>query len=78
VIKGDYCQADFSQTESQFRSFAGHLGMTPEKILSSSNIWIRADSKMDPKYPWMLNVEAYRPGSTNVYEIHIEGRQPYD
>lgn len=79
VIKGDYCDVRFTQTESQFRVFANRLGMSPEKIISSTNIWIKADSKINPKYSWMLNVEVHISSSaTNFYEVHIDGRQPYD
>jgi hypothetical protein len=51
AIKVDVCSADFSQTESQFRAFAARLGADPAKIMLSNDIWIKAYSKIDPKYP---------------------------
>jgi hypothetical protein len=79
VIKGDYCEMDFSQSEIQFRAFAARLGVQPEKILSSSNVWVRADSKINPGNPWTLRVEAHTSSSaTNIYEVHVDGRQPYN
>jgi len=79
AAKGDFCTADFSQSETQFREFVAHLGVSQESILSSTSLWIRADSKMNPKYPWMLEVRAHISSSTtNSYEVHIDGRQPYD
>jgi hypothetical protein len=79
AIKGDFCTADFSQSETQLRKFVTRLGVSQESVLSSTNFWIRADSKMEPKYPWMLEVRAHISSSTtNSYEVHIEGRQPYD
>jgi hypothetical protein len=83
ALKGDVCNADFIQSEDQFRLFASRLGVSPEKILSSTgspnNDWIKVNSKLNPKYPWMIKVEARASGSvTNAYEVHIEGIQPYD
>jgi hypothetical protein len=79
ALKGDYCKLDFSQSSDQFQEFITSLGKSEQSVLSSSGVWVRADSKLNPKYPWMLLVHA---DSTNapdkIYRVHIEGRQPYD
>ena len=79
AIKGDFCTADFIQSESQFNEFVAHLGVSRESILSSNSVSVRADSKLDPKYPWTLHVQAHSSNSsTNSYEVHIEGVQAYN
>jgi hypothetical protein len=79
AFKGDYSEIDLTQSETQFRDLVSRLGETPKHILSDTNLWITVRSKMDPKYPWHLNVQAHiSPSNTNNYEVHIEGRQPYD
>jgi hypothetical protein len=76
AIKGDFCSVDLTQSEMQFAAFVGRLGVPQAIVLSSTGVWVRASSKTDPKYPWMLLVRA---DSTNAtYHLHIEGRQPYD
>jgi hypothetical protein len=78
ALKGDFCTADFVQSDTQFREFVSRLGVSPDSILSSTSSWIRADSKMSPKYPWMLQVRAHLGSTSNTYDVHIDGRQPYD
>jgi hypothetical protein len=79
ALKGDFCSADFSQSQPQFSEFLSRLGTSEASVLTSSGARVSVKSKMDPKYPWMLLVQA---DSTNtpdrVYRVHIEGRQPYD
>jgi hypothetical protein len=79
AVMGDFCSTDFSQSETQFVAFVAHLGVSQSSVLSSTGVWVTANSKLDPKYPWMLLVHA---DSTNapdkIYRVHIEGRQPYD
>jgi len=42
-------------------------------------MWVRAESKINPEYPWMLEVAAKIASSPDKsYRIHIEGRQHYD
>jgi hypothetical protein len=79
VVKGDFCTADFSQSQSQFQDLVAQLGTSREKVLSSSGVSISASSKLNPNYPWELSVRADGPVATNkFYEVHIEGRQPYN
>src|SRR4051794_33567485 len=79
VIKGDYCTLDFSQSSIQFREFLAKLGASEQKILSSSEVWITVNSKLNPEYPWHLLVHANKLNSPEVmYRVHIEGRQQYD
>ncbi len=77
TIKGDYCILTFTQSESQFHRFATNLGVSEQKLLSSSSDWIRVNTKLEPRYPWFLDVSAQ---ATNLpektYLVHIEGRQP--
>jgi len=79
AIKGDVCSADFSQSQTQFSEFISRLGTSEAGVVSTAGAWVSVQSKMDPKYPWMLLVHA---DSTNtperIYRVHIEGSQPYD
>ena len=78
ALKGDYCTADFIQSEPQFFQFVSRLKVSPSQILSSNNLWIRVDSHINPGYPWLLHVQARTGAIANTYEVHIEGQQPYD
>ena len=79
TIKGDFCTVDFSQSQTQFREFVTRLGVSQASIISSNSFWIKADYKGEPKYPWMLKVQAHTSNlNSNTWEIHIEGMQPYD
>ena len=79
TLKGDYCTLDFSQSSNQFHEFIVKIGASETTILSSSGVWIRADSKINPKYPWTLLVRADNTNTSDkVYRVHIEGHQPYD
>src|SRR5262245_11994531 len=79
AIKGNYCTVDFGQSQTQFVTFVARLGVSEANVLSSTGIWVRASSKTDPKYPWMLLVHAYSTNAPSMtYHVHIEGRQPYD
>ena len=79
AIKGDFFTAEFGQSEPQLRQFATKLGISHESVMSSTGVWVRVDSKLNPKHPWMLEVRAAVATSpTNSYKIHVEGRQPYD
>src|SRR3954468_14602935 len=51
VLMGDYCTLEFSQSSNQFREFIAKLGASEESILSSSGVWVRVNSKIDPEYP---------------------------
>ena len=76
AIKGDFCSVNLTQSETQFLAFVGRLGVSQASVLSLTGVWVRANSNIDPKHPWMLLVRA---DSTNAaYHLHIEGRQPYD
>jgi hypothetical protein len=79
AAKGDYCILTFTQSESQFHRFVKNLGTSEEKVLSSSPEWVRVNSKLDPKYPWLLCVSAELTNMPEkTYVVHIDGRQPYD
>jgi hypothetical protein len=79
AIKGDFFALEFGQSEPQFLEFATRLGMAPVAILSATGALIRAESKTEPKYPWVLTIKAERANSaSNTYQIHIEGRQSDD
>jgi hypothetical protein len=79
AIRQDFFSAEISQSEPQFRQFAAKLGVPRESILSSTGIWVRADSKINPDYPWWLDVRAEPTGLANKsYKVHIEEREPYN
>ena len=79
AIKGDFFSLEFDQSESQFNQFAARLGVSPHSLVSTTSMWVRADSKIKPEYPWMLVVTAKVTSSPDKsYTIHIEGRQPND
>lgn len=79
ALKGDSCSADFSQSETQFSEFLSSLGISETNVLSSSGAWVSVQSRLDPKYPWMLLVQAHGTNTPErVYRVHIEGRQPYN
>src|SRR5712664_1523698 len=79
AIKGDFFSLEFGQSEPQLRQFATRLGVPHESIVSLTGIWVRANSRIDPEYPWMLKVRADVAASPDKsYKIHIEGRQPYN
>ena len=79
TIKGDFFSLEFGQSEPQLRQFAAKLGAPHAGIVSSTGIWVRAESRIDPKHPWMLEVRAALAASPDKsYKIHIEGGQPYN
>ncbi|HXI70653.1 MAG TPA: hypothetical protein VNN22_09905 [Verrucomicrobiae bacterium] len=79
AVKGDYFDLDVSQSDIQFREFVKRVGVSEESVLSSNGTWVSADSKIDPKYPWKLNIHADATNSSDkIFRLHIEGRQPYD
>jgi hypothetical protein len=78
ILKGDFCTTDFVQSDTQFREFVSRLGVSADSILSSTSSWIRVDSKINPEYPWMLQVRGRTGSTSNTYDVHIEGQQPYD
>jgi hypothetical protein len=79
AIKGDFCTADFNQSETQFAAFVTGLGVSQLSVLSSSGVWVTVKSKLDPKYPWMLFVHADTTNAPDkIYRVHIDGRRPYD
>jgi hypothetical protein len=79
TVKGDYFTADFQQSEQQFRDFLARIKVSEHEVSSKDGAWIKADSKINPKYPWMLNIQAKEADWTNnTYQVHIEGREPYD
>jgi hypothetical protein len=79
AIKGDFFSLEFEQSEPQFRQFAAKLGASHARLVSSTGIWVRANCRIDPEYPWMLEVRADVAASPDkCYKIHIEGRQPYN
>jgi hypothetical protein len=79
VLKGDYCTVEFSQSEAQFLQFVSKLNVSQETVLSSNGVWIKAVSRINPQYPWMLQIRAWIfRAATKSYRIQIEGRQPYD
>ncbi|HLX71977.1 MAG TPA: hypothetical protein VKV04_20370 [Verrucomicrobiae bacterium] len=79
VVKGDYFTADFQQSGKQFHDFLARLQLSEQEVSSKDGVWIKADSKIDPKYPWMLNIQAHVSDPANKsYEVHMEGRQPYN
>lgn len=78
VTQQDFFTADFQQSEKQFHDFLARMKVSEQEICSKDGVWIRADSKIDPKYPWMLNIQAQASSTNKTYEVHIEGREPYN
>lgn len=79
AVKGDNCTADFSQSQAQFSEFLAHLKVSEQAVLSSSGVWITAQSKIDPTYTWMLLVHAHITNTPEkFYRVSIEGHQPYN
>ena len=79
VIKGDFFTADFTTSRPQFDTFMYRSGGTNQDFLSPKGAWITAQSRMNPRYPWILEIHTqYLSSDTNLYQVHIEGKQPYD
>ncbi len=79
AVKGDFCALDFTQSPDQFRSMVGSLGVAESDVLSPTGAIMEASSKLSPGYPWILLIRAHiTNASAPVYQVRIEGRQPYD
>jgi hypothetical protein len=79
AIKGDFFNSQLIQSETQLHRFAIKLGVPPKSLLSSGGVLVRANSTLNPRYPWVLKVRADTANPLDkTYRVRLEGRKAYD